>query len=296
MYRVSYALCLPFLRLTHVQAPPFWNADVAATSALLWQATDDNLVAHQRALPGIRAHGERSMWCSVKTYDALTPINDEFSCDPKKCVEPPAKKFKKKRKKDEPQVEQEELLVRKIRLAPSAAQKAVLRQWVGAARRVYNNVIEHVKKDHKAANQKTLRPLFVHNAAYSTENNSWMLQVPYDVRDGALQDALAAIKNARNLKHEKGIASSLKFRSKKKSLSESIYLCKRNVERRGDNEVEFYKRFNLGKMRAKEDLPKSFDHDLRLQRNALDEFYLLVPTTAPARPIPPPPKIKPRSE
>jgi putative transposase len=75
----------------------------------------------------------------------------------------------------------------------------------------------------------------------------------------------------------------LKYRSKK-APSESISLCARNVKRRANNEIEAYERFKIGRIKTKEDLPAEFKHDLRLQRNALGEFYLLVPVPSPPKP------------
>lgn len=263
---------------------PFWNAQVAATSAMLWQPLDGELVAHERALPGLRAHGQRSTWCSVVSFDSREPVADHFSFDPSKSSEPEVKKFKKKRKKDAPDIEAEALLTKKIRLAPDQEQRVTLKQWVGAARWVYNKVVNHIKQKPQESNQTALRKLFVHNDAYKIANR-WMLNVPYDVRDGALQDALVAHKNAKNFTKEKGKKSEVKYRSKK-APSESIYLCARNVKRRAEDEIEPYKRFKIGRIKTKEELPAEFKHDLRLQRNALGEFYLLVQVPSPPKPEP----------
>lgn len=274
------------LTLSYVQKP-FWNAEIAAASEMLWQPVDGELVEHHRALPGVRAHGQRSTWCSVVTFDSRKPVADRFSFNPSKSSEPEVKRLKKKRKKDAPDVEAEALLTKKIRLGPDANQRVKLKQWVGAARWVYNKVIGHIKATPSEANLTTLRKVYVHNAAYQNENQ-WMLKIPYDVRDGALQDALTAHKNARKLAKEKGIKSELKYRSKK-APSESIYLCARNVKRRAKNEIEAYEKFKLGRIKTKEELPGEFEHDLRLQRNALGEYYLLIP-------VPTPPKPEPRKE
>lgn len=279
--RNSFTLTLP-----HVQKP-FWNAAIAATSEMLWQPVDGDLLEHHRDLPGVRAHGQRTTWCSIVTFDSRKPVADQFSFNPSKSSEPEIKRRKKKRKKDAPDVEAEALLTKKIRLAPDCLQRVKLKQWLGAARWVYNKVIAHIQAKPKEASLAPLRKLYVHNAAYN-DSNRWMLQIPYDIRDGALRDALVAHKNARTLAKEKGIRSVIKYRSKK-AQSESVYLCARNVKRLTDNEIEPYESFKIGRIKTKEELPGKFDHDLRLQRNALGEFYLLVP-------VPTPPKPEPRNE
>lgn len=187
------------------------------------------------------------------------------------------KKAKKKvRKKEDPVKEAEDLLVRKIRLLATAKQRATLKRWMGAARWVYNHVVVHVQAG-GAANQKTLRPLFVHNAAFVKEN-TWMLDVPYDIRDGALQDALAAFKNGKEKqKANPYFKFNLKFRSKKDP-TESIYVCSRAFKKES-----IYPQFELGKLRYAEELPK-VEHDCRLQRTSLGHLYICIPVPLPPRP------------
>lgn len=194
--------------------------------------------------------------------------------------------MKKKRKKDDPDVEAPELLTRKVQLAPSVAQKALLKRWFGGARWVYNHAVATFKETEMKPTKKDLRKRFAHDEAFSKEN-TWMLQVPYDVRDGALEDALTAQSNARKLNKEKGIKSNLRFRSKK-AQSQSIYIPKASVKRITDHEVQIYgPKYRLGPIRTRECLPQHFDHAFRLQFTRLGEVALIVPMDSPPKPPPP---------
>jgi putative transposase len=191
--------------------------------------------------------------------------------------EPQAKKAKKKvRKKEEPAKDSEDLLVRKIRILATAEQRTTLKRWMGAARWVYNRVVAHLQSG-GAANKSTLRPLYVHNAAFS-QDNSWMLDVPYDVRDGALEDALVAFKTG--MKKKKSIRNftfKLKFRSKKNP-SESMYVCSRAFKK-----GTIYPQFGLGDLRFAEQLPR-IEHDCRLQRTSLGQLFICIPFPFPQPP------------
>lgn len=188
-----------------------------------------DLIAQKVELPGFCANRSpnRTTWVDVRHWASASQIDVDFTCAIEK--EEPKRRLKRKRKRTDPDEFVEDLLVSKVKLSPNAEQRTVLKRWIGAARFVYNKVIEHFRSRRQPCDQKTLRQLYVHNAAYANTEAEWMLDVPYDIRDGALQDALKARQNAFLSFEKTGRMPTLNFRSKKDP-SESVYLCFRNIK------------------------------------------------------------------
>lgn len=231
-------------------------------------------------IPGLtNALGQDSSWIVVTRSRANPDVpRGRASYDLKKHDDgPPRKKARKKvRKKNDPVKEEDDLIVRKVRIGAKPQQRAKLKQWMGAARWVYNRVVHHLQNYGNSA-LKELRQKFVHNAAFEKEH-TWMLDVPYDVRDGALQDAVTAYKTGKKKQKENpNFKFTLKFRSKK-ATSESIYVCSRAFK-----EGTIYKKFGLGQLSYLEDLP-AIQHDCRLQRTNLGHLYMCVPVSSPPQP------------
>ena len=104
-----------------------------------------------------------------------------------------AKKRKLKRIKDEEKkvgLEIPALRARKIRLYSSKEQEKTLKQWMGTARHTYNSAKVWYEKYPDRRDKKTMR-LHLLNAE-NVEN--WQKEVPYLIRDGALEEPLQALK------------------------------------------------------------------------------------------------------
>lgn len=168
----------------------------------------------------------RTTWVAVRHWASASQIDVELSSAIEK--EEAKRKQKRKRRKTDPVKFVEDLLVSKIKLSPNAEQRTVLKRWIGAARFVYNKVIQHFRSGQQPNDQKSLRQLYVHKNAYANAN-TWMNDVPYDIRDGALQDAWKAKQNAFQSYRKTGRMPTLHFRSKKDP-SESVYICYRGVK------------------------------------------------------------------
>lgn len=205
---------------------PFWNAAIAEISKGLWKPVD--LRAQKVELPGFCANRSpnRTTWVDVRHWASASQIDVDITCTIEK--EKAKRVRKRKRKKTDPDEFVEDLLVSKVKLSPNAEQRTVLKRWIGAARFVYNKVIQHFRSRQQPDNIRSLRQLYAHNAAYANADE-WMLDVPYDIRDGALQDACKARQNAFLSFKKTGRMPTLSFRSKKDP-SESVYICSRNVE------------------------------------------------------------------
>lgn len=249
---------------------------------------------------GLLREGKSATWCAVRqwvTQQGKAAVT--FSTAPN---EPPVMKRKKAFQQEK---EADSVRVRKIRLLATADQRAWLKRWVGAGRWVYNHVVAEFKRlsaelkrmreagedDPKAVATVTsgfalnsLRAKFAAKSAFK-KDNKWMLDVPYDVRDGALLDAVRARKEClKKAKADPTFRFQLKYRSKK-APSESIYVCSRAFSR-----GTMYPKFELGELRWAEKLPPVIAHDCRLQRTALGHYYICLPMDRP-EPVAPPPLL-----
>ena len=159
--------------------------------------------------------------------------------------------------------------VRKIRVYPNKQQKTILGQWFGTARWIYNQCVSKVKE---LRTKKALRTEIVNNGNFKTEN-TWALDVPYEVRDAAMVD-LCNARNSNFVKKKKNPAHTfdIKYRSRKapqEAIMIRSYSFKKGV---------FYPKF-WGKepLRSSEPLPDTVDYDCRLVRTRLNQYYLCIP-------------------
>lgn len=118
-------------------------------------------------------------------------------------------------------------------------------------------------------NKKELRANFVNNENYK-EDNKWVLDTPYDIRDEAMNDSIKAYKtNFAKEKHK----FKIKFKSKKQS-SDSIAILSKHWRKAG---VFFPTFFGKDPIHSSELLPDKLEYDSRLQRTRMGEFYLCIP-------------------
>lgn len=163
-----------------------------------------------------------------------------------------------------------------IRLYPNRKQWRTVRQWFGAARRTYNKGVEHYRLTGGKITKTKLRRATVNNHNYA-EENTWMLDTPYEIRDGAMLDVHKAYKSncaKQDKAREEGREVhkfKLKFRSRR-DYSESIVIRARsNAEFWSTKEKKFF-----DKVRSAEPLPDVLLYDCRLVRNQRG-LWLMVP-------------------
>ena len=84
---------------------------------------------------------------------------------------------------------------RKIKLYSNEEERTKLNKWLGTCRWIYNKCLEisNNSKDMKKT-QKDFRTYIVNSIHYENENQ-WVLDTPYDVRDDAAADLLRAFKS-----------------------------------------------------------------------------------------------------
>ncbi|KAK9323412.1 hypothetical protein V1517DRAFT_352257 [Lipomyces orientalis] len=143
---------------------------------------------------------------------------------------------------------------RKIRLFPTTAQKETLRQWFGAQCYIYNKCVAVVRAGMKPT-QKELRFVLLNSETNTLDDNEkWLDQYQYDLKDEAIRDFIRRIRSHLLLRLRSNKAPT-------QSLSRYFYSSI----------------FSSSKMAAAEPLPTILARDSRLLRTQLGRYFLIVP-------------------
>ena len=98
-----------------------------------------------------------------------------------------------------------------VRLYFDTLQKQVLRQWMGVSRIIYNNIIAKFKQDNNKPKKKDVRQWIKDN----DKSFDWFKQVPYNIKDETITQALAAIEGYKTRVSQGNNGGILGFRTKK---------------------------------------------------------------------------------
>ncbi len=150
---------------------------------------------------------------------------------------------------------------KKIRLFLSPEQKAMLKQWFGVSRFVYNTTIKYLQQPDTKANWMSIKTDLLNGLP------DWAKSVPFQIKSIAIKDACAAVKKAQADFRKTGNICSCKFRSRKDT-KQSLYIPKSAIQSKGIYHTR------LGQSKLKEALPKDFS-DGRLTL-AYGEYYIVV--------------------
>jgi putative transposase len=258
---------------------PFWNEYTATRSNELWLPTKTGCVdLDQNSLSSSLKKHVQNSWFTVKTtrVNQLTqpknyqttllqsslPLLQELMESDQVLI------VNEEQSNNEPKKSSSNLKTRKIKLNPTTDQKNILNKWFNTARWTYNKCVELIKTKKAFPNKKSLRSTCINESVVKKEN-SWVLETPYDVRDEAMNDFLKSLTYLKTT----GKKFELKYRTKKDS-SQSIVVCSKHYKSAG----MFFPKF-LGKKPIRgytTPLPDKLNHDTRLQRTRMGEFYLCV--------------------
>lgn len=150
---------------------------------------------------------------------------------------------------------------KKIRLFLSPEQKALLKQWFGVSRYVYNVTIKYLQQSGTKANWMSIKTDILNGLP------DWAKPVPFQIKSIAIKDACAAVKKAKADFKKTGKICSCRFRSRKDT-KQSLYIPKSAIGMKGIYHTR------LGRSKLKEALPKDFS-DGRLTL-AYGEYYIVV--------------------
>lgn len=311
---------------------PFWKEHSRALSQRLSLATVTDCVdLDSTLLKGSSKNVNAKSWFTVKMRKARKePKSCQTICSPssqclwrktmedvqqrieekenEKQTKKKAPKRQKKtiKNKDRQSVKQQAAKCIKIKLNPNTEQRTKLNKWFGVVRWTYNQCLEAVKNG-KKMELSELRPLFLNKEGLADKD--WVLEVPYDVRDGALMDL---VKNYNSNVTKDVPVFDLKFRTKKdkqqsfelrykhwdpeykeaqrikrelKKLKEaSLKESKKRATRKKptkkkvkepeakETQYEFLK-----KIRCYGTLPENLRYDSRIIKDKLGDFYICIP-------------------
>jgi IS605 OrfB family transposase len=148
-------------------------------------------------------------------------------------------------------------------------QKKTLKKWLGVTRFIYNKCLAIIRETNNTT-LKFLRSKVINNENYINENQ-WMLEYNYDLRDEALQDLL---KNIKSNKAKKKLFK-IHFKRRKdeyiKGASLSI-LAKHWNRKRG-----FYSDIFNNRIKTNEQLPEKMMYTSRLLKTATGKYYISLP-------------------
>jgi hypothetical protein len=237
----------------------FWSGVSKTLSEKMWfQATE------QTKSIGILRN---NLWFNVNVMKGKATAQNMWnwktiqqSHDDNKSVEEPSKNKAKAKKSDKEAAEK----AINIRLYPSNEQDPTLKKWFGAARWTYNQCLSAVVKGKIKKTKKDLRVKFL-NASNFEKENKWVLEVPNDVRDEAMNNLLKVYKS----NFAKGDKFQIKYR-KKKDERESIPILNKHWSRKSG--VYSF----LSRMKSAEPLTDKLQYDSRLIRTRLGHYYLCV--------------------
>ena len=151
---------------------------------------------------------------------------------------------------------------RKIYLRLDLKQKAIIKQWFGVTRYVYNQTIELLKDGIVKANWKAIKGDILNGLP------DWCKDTPYQIKSIAIKDACKAVSNAKLKFIHTGTVNRCSFKSRKDP-KQSCYIPKSAVSDKG-----IYHTI-LGEVKLTESLPHNFG-DCRLVC-AYGDYYLTLP-------------------
>ena len=165
------------------------------------------------------------------------------------------------------------LKVKKIQIFPNQKEKETLRKWMGASRWTYNTCLDGINKGltgktttgEPIKSMAALRAYCINSDSKIFQENKWLEDIPYDVRDEGMLDLLKAYKTS----FAKGKKFKISFKSKKEKKDSIVIHKKHWKHKRGD--YAFVKN-----MLFAEKLPE-INHDMRLTVDKLNRYWICIP-------------------
>lgn len=161
---------------------------------------------------------------------------------------------------------------KKIRIYPNQQQKQKLLQWMGAYRWTYNKCLEWKKQNigSEEWNLENMRKNFICQDAI--KDKPFLKDVPTDVRDEGLRDLIKNLKsNLAKIKKKTLKSFTMQFKSRKQNQSISI---RHRDYGRTKGKFQF-----LNEIKTAEPIDANkVNHDLRIQRDNIGNFYMCLPT------------------
>ena len=238
----------------------YWNEFCRERSSHLWLPTETDLQdSGQISLNTLSTKMVENSWFSTRFHYLQNRNSQEIclqSCTyfPADCMDSESIRTKS----------------RKIRIYPDQSQKAVLRQWLGTARFVYNKTVEYLKQKGTKADWKKIKTSLLSGLPL------WAKEVPFQIKSIAIRDACLAVKAAKKRFRETGIFNEVKYK-RRKNRKQTIFIPKSAVKTGKGFYVKMLKTMCSG-----ETIPEAL-YDCRMSYSA-GRWYLIVPVRTADKP------------
>ncbi|KAK9314229.1 putative transposase DNA-binding domain-containing protein [Lipomyces starkeyi] len=251
-------------KLPRQQPPlPFWNSSSAQISKQLWLPSSSCLDANEWGSETI-AHG----WANCLRWSSGAEVQDDLNWS----VDETEAERSAKGPKFSGSVKEPAAKAKRYRLYPTAEEKKILVEWIGAARWTYNECLRAIMDEGVPKSKKALRARAINKEAIELLNKPWLEATPYDIRDAAMDDLLKAFASgAARYKNDKKVFK-IAYRSRQKCFQESIVIHSKHWLR-CSGKYAF-----LRHMKSAIKLPEKLRYDSRLvMERHTGHFYLCVP-------------------
>jgi putative transposase len=180
---------------------PYWNEQCKEINSTLWLPIGTDWLDSSPSLSQCSTHimGGQS-WFSTKVLEAASKNELRISLP---SLTPSAVECTE----DDDTLLQNRVV--RIRLYPTAVQRAILRKWFGTCRYVYNQTIAYLKQPRTVANWKKVAKLIF------ADLPEWSKETPYAIKTGAIKEACRAVKNAKAKFLKTGEYQEVKFRNRR---------------------------------------------------------------------------------
>ena len=175
-----------------------------------------------------------------------------------------------------------DLVAKKTKLKLTPDQRVTLQKWCGVYRWTYNQCVWlccHSRQVTYQGEHKTkgkLRALVANRSAALVQARSWLLDVPYDIRDGAIIEFVKNLKTEiTKVKATPGFRFRMTFKAKTDA-SMSLPLLKKHWK-----DGVYFQRFLQGRIKGHEPLPAQLECDAKLVKTRTNDFFACMPTTRP---------------
>lgn len=144
---------------------------------------------------------------------------------------------------------------------------------------IRNSLIEEEGKKGQITWKKFLRALIINKDSSAVKENPWLEEVGYDIKDGAISDLLSSMKACWTNMNKGNIDNfQIKYKSRKRNKSESLFFRRRWIQRKGNNLILKWPKSKPMVLKITEDVDVSqILCDCRLQRTWDNSFYLCIP-------------------
>ena len=257
----------------------FWNKFSQELSTKLWLPTETEFVdLDMNSWNGSSKKLMLKSWFSTKILQKQSSLENSqmiylqsLQSSLPKIMELELESTKEKEKKKKIKNEKLKLEAGKsklIRIYLTSDQKIKLKKWFGVRRWIYNKCLYLIKNNLAKATITDLREKVIKNKNYENENK-WMLNYEFDLRDEAARDLLKNI----DANKAKGKKFSMQFKSKKdKNDSISVLSKKWNKKNNFYSDI-----FNVSKISSSEKIPDKLDYTCRLKRTPTNKYFLCIP-------------------